>query len=74
MNTASNLRPVSAVASARSSDDRQQLSDLIGLIYDAAIDPSLWERAIERSAYFVGGTGAGAHLQGCWRPPRRYAT
>jgi DNA-binding CsgD family transcriptional regulator len=39
-------------------DDWQQLSDLIGLIYDAAIDPSLWERAIERSAYFVGGTGA----------------
>lgn len=58
MNTASNLRPVSAVASARSSDDRQQLSDLIGLIYDAAIDPSLWECAIERAAYFVGGTGA----------------
>jgi DNA-binding CsgD family transcriptional regulator len=39
-------------------DEWQQLSDLIGLIYDAAIDPSLWERAIERSAYFVGGTGA----------------
>jgi DNA-binding CsgD family transcriptional regulator len=59
MNTASNLRPVSVVASARSSDDRQQLSDLIGLIYDAAIDPSLWKCAIERAAYFVGGTGAG---------------
>ncbi len=58
MNTASHLRPVSVVASARSSDDRQQLSDLIGLIYDAAIDPSLWECAIERAAYFVGGTGA----------------
>jgi DNA-binding CsgD family transcriptional regulator len=58
MNTASHLRPVSVVASARSSDDRQQLSDLIGLIYDAAIDPSLWECAIERAAYFVGGAGA----------------
>lgn len=58
MNTASHLRPVSVVASARSSDDRQQLSDLIGFIYDAAIDPSLWECAIERAAYFVGGTGA----------------
>jgi len=59
MNTASHLRPVSVVASARSSDDRQQLSDLIGLIYDAAIDPSLWRSAIERAAYFVGGTAAG---------------
>ncbi len=36
----------------------QRLSDLIGLIYDAAIDPSLWPAAIEQSAYFVGGAGA----------------
>ena len=43
---------------ARSPDDQQRLSDLIGVIYDAAIDPSLWECAIERAAYFVGGTGA----------------
>ena len=58
MNAVSDLRTVSVVASARSADDRQQLSDLIGLIYDAAIDPLLWRSAIERAAYFVGGTGA----------------
>jgi DNA-binding CsgD family transcriptional regulator len=58
MNTAARLRPVPVVASARSSDDQQRLSDLIGIIYDAAVDPSLWEGAIERAAYFVGGTGA----------------
>ena len=58
MNTASRLRPVSVVASARNLDDQQRLSDLMGVIYDAAIDPSLWERAIERAAYFVGGTAA----------------
>ncbi len=58
MNTASRLRPVSIVASPRSRDDRLQLSDLIGVIYDAALDPSLWEFAIESAAYFVGGSGA----------------
>ena len=57
MNTAPGRKPVSLVASAGRSRD-QQLSDLIGIIYDAAIDPSLWECAIERSAYFVGGAGA----------------
>ena len=58
MNTAARLRSVSVVASARSFDDQQRLSDLIGVLYDAAVNPSLWECAIERAAYFVGGTGA----------------
>jgi DNA-binding CsgD family transcriptional regulator len=58
MNAMSDLRAVSVVASGRRPDDRQQLSDLIGLIYDAAIDPSLWQSAIERAAYFVGGTAS----------------
>src|SRR6185295_15521216 len=58
MNAMSDLRAVSVVASGRRPDDRQQLSDLIGLIYDAVIDPVLWPSAIERAAYFVGGTGA----------------
>src|SRR5260370_7183846 len=58
MNTAASPSPVSVVASARRPDDQQRLSDLIGVIYDAAIGPSLWECAIERAAYFVGGTGA----------------
>jgi DNA-binding CsgD family transcriptional regulator len=58
MNTVARPRPASVVASARSFDDQQRLSDLIGVLYDAAINPSLWECAIERAAYFVGGTGA----------------
>ena len=58
MNTVSHLRPVSEPATSGDFDNQQRLSDLIGVIYDAAIDPSLWECAIERAAYFVGGTGA----------------
>src|SRR3954464_7990802 len=58
MNAASRPRPVAFVAPARRPDDQQRLSDLIGVIYDAAIDPSLWECAIRRAASFVGGTGA----------------
>ena len=40
-------------------DERQQLSELISVVYDAAIDQSLWENAIERVAHFVDGVGAG---------------
>ena len=40
------------------SDDPQQLSDLIGEVYDTALDQSLWEGVIERTAHFVRGTGA----------------
>jgi DNA-binding CsgD family transcriptional regulator len=43
----------------KKTDDGQQLSDLISVIYDAAIDPSLWESVIERVACFVGGVGGG---------------
>jgi DNA-binding CsgD family transcriptional regulator len=50
MNTKSN---------AVSSDDLQRLSDLISTVYDAAIDPTRWEGAIENAAHFVGGAGAG---------------
>src|SRR6478736_7286329 len=57
MNTAQVLRPLPIVASTGRTRD-QQLSELIGVIYDAAIDPSLWEYAIERAAFFVGGAGA----------------
>jgi len=39
MNTAAHLRPASErVASAGIRKDRQQLSDLISLVYDAAVD------------------------------------
>lgn len=39
--------------------DQRELSDLIGVVYDAAIDPSRWEDAIARIARFVGGTAGG---------------
>src|ERR1700694_3893366 len=59
MNTVSRLRLRSDLAaSAASRRDRQQLSDLISLVYDAAIDQSLWENAIESVAYFVRRSGA----------------
>ncbi|ABD07496.1 transcriptional regulator, LuxR family [Rhodopseudomonas palustris HaA2] len=34
------------------------LSDLIGTIYDAALDPTLWIRTLEQSCDFVGGSSA----------------
>lgn len=60
MKSVSHLRPViETAASAGARIDNQELSDLISLIYDAAIDQTLWENAIEKVAYFVGGVGAG---------------
>jgi DNA-binding CsgD family transcriptional regulator len=38
--------------------DEQALSELIGGIYDAALDPSLWIDVLPRAAPFVGGCGA----------------
>ena len=60
MKSVSHLRPgIESAASTTASVDNQQLSDLISLVYDAAIDQSLWEKAIEEVTYFVGGAGAG---------------
>src|SRR6478672_11555076 len=41
-----------------SRDDLQELSDLIGDVYDTVLDQSLWEGVIARAAQFVRGTGA----------------
>src|SRR3982751_6925954 len=38
--------------------DSQKISALIGDVYDAALDQSLWPGVIERAAHFVGGIGA----------------
>jgi DNA-binding CsgD family transcriptional regulator/PAS domain-containing protein len=38
--------------------DVEQLSALIGDIYDAALEPPLWGRALKRTAKFVGGPAA----------------
>ncbi len=81
MNSASHLRSVSALSTPDDFHDRQRLSDLISAVYDAAIDPSRWQGAIEKVACFVGGTGAGLfckdvgvhhavvpHSFGYWKP------
>jgi DNA-binding CsgD family transcriptional regulator len=59
MNIVSHPRSVTERAARGASHDQQYLSDLIGNVYDAAVDPSLWESALERGACFVGGCGAG---------------
>jgi DNA-binding CsgD family transcriptional regulator len=38
--------------------DAAELSAVIGDIYDAAVDPTLWQRALERVCAFVGGSSA----------------
>jgi DNA-binding CsgD family transcriptional regulator len=48
----------SSASAADSVNDLQELSHLIGDVYDAALDQSLWQRVIERTAHFVGGIGA----------------
>jgi DNA-binding CsgD family transcriptional regulator len=54
------LHPQSVSGSSKdNSDDQQQLSDLISVIYDAAIDPSRWEDAIVSIVQFVGGAAGG---------------
>ena len=53
------MRSVSELAPSGDLSDRQRLSDLISAVYDAAIESSLWESAIERVAGFVGGAGGG---------------
>lgn len=40
-------------------DQSELLSGLIGDIYDAALQPSLWEGVLAKSAQFVGGPAAG---------------
>ena len=40
-----------------------QLLDLVGLIYDAVLEPELWNAVLERTAGFVGGMGASIFRQ-----------
>jgi len=39
-------------------DQEEKLSELIGEIYDAALDPSLWNGVVGKAARFVGGSAA----------------
>jgi DNA-binding CsgD family transcriptional regulator len=42
-------------------DETEQLSTLIGDIYDAALEPSLWTDVLGKAARFVGGPAAGLY-------------
>lgn len=59
MKSVSQLRSVSALSASGDFHDQQRLSELISAVYDAAIDPSRWDSAIEGVADFVGGCGGG---------------
>jgi hypothetical protein len=39
-------------------EEAARLSNLIGDIYDAALEPALWTGVLEKAASFVGGSGA----------------
>lgn len=43
--------------------ESQALSGLVGLIYDAAIDPTLWPEALRAAARFVGGCAAAIYTK-----------
>ena len=44
-------------------DDKAQLSALIGGIYDAVLEPALWAGVVESAGRFVGGVGASIFKQ-----------
>lgn len=44
-------------------DEAQQVSNLIGHIYDTALDPELWPEALEQACDFVPGWSAGLFYQ-----------
>jgi DNA-binding CsgD family transcriptional regulator len=44
-------------------DDKAQLSALIGGIYDAVLEPALWAGVVESAGRFVGGVGASIFRQ-----------
>ena len=43
--------------------ESERLSSLVGQVYDAVLDPTLWPKALEESARFVSGSAAGLYWQ-----------
>src|SRR5262245_17239742 len=43
--------------------EAEELSLLVGSIYDASLDPALWPDVLEQSARFVGGLSAGLYFK-----------
>jgi DNA-binding CsgD family transcriptional regulator/PAS domain-containing protein len=50
-------------APARSNDEAAEVSSLIGVIYDASLDPALWPAVLQGSAQFVGGTASALFMK-----------
>lgn len=44
-------------------EETEQLSNLIGNIYDAVLEPTLWTGVVEKAGSFVGGSGASIFSQ-----------
>ena len=42
--------------------ESEQVSHLIGDIYDAALDPGLWVGTLEKTCHYVGGVAAAAAI------------
>lgn len=59
MNYRPNLQSVPTLSAPDNFGVQRELSDLIGVVYDAAVDPSRWNEAIAKATQFVGGTGGG---------------
>jgi DNA-binding CsgD family transcriptional regulator len=51
--------------------EREQLSQLIGDIYDAALDPAQWSAALRKSRAFVGGAAAALYSKNAVRKTGR---
>ncbi|HKA73667.1 MAG TPA: LuxR family transcriptional regulator, partial [Xanthobacteraceae bacterium] len=43
--------------------EAQQVSSLIGDIYDAALDPELWTRVLQKGCAFVGGVASNLYSE-----------
>jgi DNA-binding NarL/FixJ family response regulator len=51
---------------------KEELSRLIGEIYDAALDPSLWSNLLARIAHFAGGSAACLFVEDFVNPSRSF--
>jgi DNA-binding CsgD family transcriptional regulator/PAS domain-containing protein len=62
------LKPVAAPSLSTGSFDESYLSDLIGSIYDAALDHTQWLDILDRTMRFVDGVGAGLYSKNAALP------
>lgn len=69
MTSVTPLWPMAArLASPDLAEGAEQLSDLIGCIYDTVLDSPSWTNAVERTMQFVGGVGASLYTKNAAMP------